>query len=363
MPLASVEYLLDFYSTASGITLISSSAASAPSRTPISNGYTDGAATETPGTRATAPSTSSSSVPVIPSTNKPKARKLAVGVIAGIAAGIGLLILAVIAGILVFCIRKRNKQHAEAPQTPHPRPPVNFDNNPPMQQAFNGQGYQDSHPQHLPLQPGFTGESTPQPNSPYTNTYASTYGSPPSPLQPSQGTYDPINRASTVSPNPLSHDPSISGSVNPLPLNSSVINEVDQKTHTIDTKDGYYKQPLSPMVTEINGVTAHQGFLGPIPPTLDHGDVHEASSEQHYNANGQQPHYAHEVPAVQQHAGNGQQTHAPSIPASQQQYTANSNQSYSHETSSQQVYHHTQIHEAPGTQPHNGPWELSERQR
>lgn len=280
----------DFYYTAIGSTVGPSSAD--PSITPTRRSLT------TP-TVLTADSTSTASqnptsvISITQFTSTPAKKTIGTGAIAGIGAGVGILLLAAIAGI-IFCVYKRKRK--QNPVTPAQQPQANLNNNTPMQQQGNmAPPYQNpsqptmappyQNPSQSTMAPPYQNPSQPDtqyPNSampfskdsksPYESTRASAYGQPSPMASPLVVHGDPNNRASTVSP-PLSHNPSLVGNMRPHSPNPPMTGGADvQRVNSPD----YHKHPIG-SVSEVDG-----SGLQP--------QVHEAASVPVYAGGGAQEH-------------------------------------------------------------------------
>lgn len=189
-------------------------------------------------------------------------KKISTGAIAGIGAGVGLLLLAAIAGIIFFACKRKRKPNQVMTAQP---PPTTFNNAPMQQQDYMTAPYQNPlqpNAQYPESQTAFLKDS----KSPYESTHASTYGqsSPMSPPLLLHG--DPNNRASTLSP-PLSHNPSVVDNMRPLSSNLPVTGGAD--IERIGSPD-YYKHPsgpiseldrtgLQPQIYEAAGLPVHAG--------------------------------------------------------------------------------------------------------
>lgn len=290
-----VEFMNDFYYTAIGSTVGPSSAG--PSITPTRRSLT------TP-TALTADSTSTASqnptsITLIHFTSTPAKKTIGTGAIAGIGAGVGILLLAAIAGI-IFCVYKRKRK--QNPVTPAQQSQANLNNNTPMQQQGNmAPPYQNpSHPTTAPpyqnlsqptMAPPYQNPSQPNtqyPNSampfskdsksPYESTRASAYGQPSPMASPLVAHSDPNNRASTVSP-PLSHNPSLVGNMRPHSPNSPMTGGADvQRVNSPD----YYKHPTG-SVSEVDGSGLQpQIYEAASVPVYGGGGAQESGQGQQY---------------------------------------------------------------------------------
>ena len=220
MPIQDVEFLNDFYITAIGSTL-------APNPTTNPFGYTASASLDpyiaTPTSSGTASSTTSNT----------HHSGLPQGAIDGIAAGaavIGVLIIGIVA---FFCIRSRRRKRISAATNPpaYLPPPMQEQTQAPPPKAFDGY------------------HSVPQQEQQYTQY--------PGPHQQAQSYFPPS--ASAVSPQtPTTSDPRFSTA------NTSLLSPRPSEP---EQRKSYYKPPLSPTVTEVDGTLGNPG----VPAETSHG--------------------------------------------------------------------------------------------
>lgn len=356
-----VEYMNDFYYTAIGSTVGPSSASPSITTSRISPTIT----TSLTSVSTSTPSGNQATI-IYPNqiTPAPAQQSIGTGAIAGIGAGVGILLLAAIAGI-IFCVYKRKRK--QNPVTPAQQTQANLNNNTPMQQQGNmAPPYQN--PSHPTMAPPYQNPSQPDaqfPNpvipfskdskSAYDSTRASSYGQPSPMASPLVVHGDPNNRASTVIP-PLSHNPSLVGNMRPHSPNLPMAGGADvQRVNSPD----YYKHPPG-SVSEVDG-----SGLQP--------QIYEAASAPAYSGGGAQEYgqgqqYAPKALNTQPNAGQAQAVlpHVHEAPAQQEPKYMPYTPGIATPPPPQQVYptsNHQPGQGAPLEQrrpadPSAGPWEI-----
>lgn len=284
----SIELLNDFYYTAIGSTVGPSSAD--PSITPTRR-------SSIADPTSTASQNPTSNVNTIQITSTPAKKSIGTGAIAGIGAGVGILLLAAIAGI-IFCVYKRKRKQNPVTPTQQAQADLNNNNTPMQQQGNMAPPYQNrpqptmAPPYQNPPQPSMAPpyQNPSQPNaqypnsgimpfsndskSPYEITRASSYGQPSPMASPLLVHGEPNNRASTVSA-PLSHNPSLVGNIrsnspNPLPMTGGAadiqrVNSPDYYKHatgSVSEVDGSGLQQPQPQIYEAASVPVYGGGGG-----------------------------------------------------------------------------------------------------
>ena len=237
---SSVEFLADYYVTAVGSTL-------APTTDPFSYAKVTGAASSAASaTESSHSSKSSSSSTSNNGNNDNNGAGLAAAAIGGIAAGIGLVCL-VVGVIVFFCLRSRKRKRIAASQAVASHAPPSYQP-PPMQQQQTGYQsvpQQDSQlqgsPKHQPPQAGYFGGPTEPQKSEGIYTHVSPVGSP-SPSQVDPRPFSMVSSQHAGEQRPMNLSPPVPGAMGGG-----------------GPSQEYYKQPTSPMVTEVDGTQGNPG--------------------------------------------------------------------------------------------------------
>lgn len=315
MPIESVQFLADYYATATGSTLdpttdpssyaeftgaaesgsatVSADESSytgtvSPSTTdPFSYGKLTGAAESGSATGSASGGSHTSTVGSFSSTSSNNVSNhgdggpaLASATIGGIGAGAGVLVCAVAGVIVFFCLRSRKRKRLAASQaiashaSPTHQPP-------PMQQQQQQQqtGYQS-----VPQQ-----DSQFQGSPDYQPTHNGYYGGPTDP-QKNQGAYSHVSpiespSPSTADPRPFSMASSPPGSeYRPMSLSPPVPGTMEAGSAVQE----YYKRPISPVVTEVDGTQGNPGVpqgqqLGRMEVDGTGGNPGVPHDQQHYH--------------------------------------------------------------------------------
>ena len=231
---ASVEFLADYYLTAIGSTLVSTSGAFASETT--------GSPTAT-NTGSTVRSSQPSSFTTGPSGDS---TGLAAAAIGGIAGGIGLLVCFIIGLVIFFCLRSRKRKRIAASQNMAGHAPPTYQPAPMQQQQ------QQQQPGHQPFPPNdnqFQGSPNYQP------TQSGYFGGPTDPLKDSAYSHvSPIGSPSPSNMAPPRPFSTISGQhpgeQRPGSLSPPVPEGIAQE---------YYKPPNSATTVEVDGTQGNSG--------------------------------------------------------------------------------------------------------
>ena len=244
----SVEFLGDYYSTAIGSTF--SLAPASFSSQSQATGAAESASSASSASRSThshAVGSSTSTSSSITESSRNNGTGLAQAAIDGIAAGVSLLV-CVVAGVIVFfCLRSRKRKRLAASQAIASHAPPTYQP-PPMQQHQTG--YQTVPQQDTQFQGS--------PN--YQPTQAGYYGGPSDP-QKTEGAYSHVSPVGSPSPSAAEPRPfsvvSTQPTIDQRPMNLSP--PLTGARPSGGAAQEYYKQPVSPTVTEVDGTQGNPG--------------------------------------------------------------------------------------------------------